>query len=156
MMNRSGIFSGRTETPLHDDGRAQAKQAGNELKDKQIDCIVASPMSRTIETAELIAHEIHFPSKDIITNELLTERDFGPLEGATYEPNLGDVEGVETIDEMLVRAAKALAFIKSLPHDNILIVSHGATGRALRSCLDPSIPYYPSKSFDNAEVVQLA
>jgi uncharacterized phosphatase len=157
IMNRTGFFSGRTETPLHEDGRDQARTAGKQLKDKKIiiDCIVSSPLSRTYETAQLIAQEIGYPEDKILTNDLLMERDFGPLEGSTYKPDLGDVEGVESIESVIQRGQQALEYLKTLPYDNVLVVSHGATGRALRTSLDPSIPFRPSKGFDNAELVQL-
>jgi uncharacterized phosphatase len=155
VMNNEGIFSGRSETPLNATGRAQSRDAGQSLKDIPIHCIVTSPMGRTIETAELIADMIGFPKKKIITNHLFTERDFGPLEGAHYEPNLGDIDGVEPIADMIARAEQGLAFLRSLRADTVLLVSHGAIGRALRHCIDPQTPYRPSKGFENGKVVKL-
>lgn len=154
-MNKQGIFSGRTETPLHDEGREQAIAAGQTLQAASIDCIVVSPMQRAVQTAELIAEQIGYSKHRLITTSLLMERDFGPLEGTVYRPNLGDAEGVESIEDLLARAEKGYQFLQQLPFDNILVVSHGAIGRALRHCADPSIPFKPSPGFGNAEVVQL-
>jgi broad specificity phosphatase PhoE len=155
VMNKRGIFSGRTETPLTEDGKSQALSAGNELKKISISCIVCSPMGRAKQTAELIADSIGYPRNKIITNELFTERDFGPLEKTTFQPDLGDSEGVESVDELMSRADKGLDFMQSLPGDTILLVSHGAIGRALRHCVDPNIPFRPSDGFENGKVVQL-
>ena len=155
VMNKKGIFSGRTETPLHHEGRDQAVAAGQSLKDVSIECIVVSPMQRAVQTAEIIADQIGYSKHKLITTSLLTERDFGPLEGTQYLPDLGDEDGVESIQDLLARAQKGYEFLQQLPYDNILVVSHGAIGRALRHCADPKIPFKPSPGFGNAEVVKL-
>ncbi|MDL2341685.1 MAG: histidine phosphatase family protein [Patescibacteria group bacterium] len=155
VMNKKGIFSGRTETPLDSEGEQQAVVAGQQLCDVAIDCIVVSPMQRAVQTAEIIAEQIGYSKHKLITTSLLTERDFGPLEGTEYKPDLGDHEGVETIEDLLTRAQAGYEFLQQLPYDNILVVSHGAIGRALRHCANPSIPFKPSPGFGNAEVVKL-
>jgi broad specificity phosphatase PhoE len=155
VMNKSGLFSGRTDTPLNDEGKDQARQAGASLKGISIDTIVASPMSRTIETAQIIAEIIGFPIEQIMTNHFFTERDFGPLEGTPYIADLGEVDGVETIENVILRARRGMTFLRSLDADTILLVSHGAMGRAIRHCVDEHIPYRPSKGFDIGVVVKL-
>ena len=153
-MNKKGIFSGRIETPLDPEGRRQALLAGQELKDIDIDCIVSSPMQRTLETAKIIAAQIGYPQEKLITSSLFSERDFGPLEGTKYQPDLGDAVGVEPIDDLLARAQAGYDFLQKLQCENILIVSHGAIGRALRHCVNPDIPFKPSAGFANAEIVK--
>jgi broad specificity phosphatase PhoE len=155
VMNKKGIFSGRSETPLNQEGRTQAAVSGRLLRSTPIDCIVASPMIRTIETANLIADIIGYSVDRIIINTLFAERDFGPLEGTKYQQNLGDVDGVETIAALIGRAEDGLEFLNTIPADSILLVSHGAIGRALRHCIDPSTPYQPSTGFENGKVVRL-
>lgn len=155
IMNEKGIFSGRTETPLSEAGRQQATEAGKILKEKSIDRIIVSPMERAVQTAEIIADEIGFPRDKMTISDLLMERDFGPLEGTPYEPHLGDEDGVEPIEDLIERAQEAYRLLLDLPEENIVVVSHGAVGRALRHCAHPEIPFRPSKGFDNAEVVQL-
>lgn len=154
-MNKKGIFSGRTETPLSEEGLEQALTAGQQLKSLNIDCIVSSPMGRARQTADSIAAEIGYPLNKVVISDLLNERDFGPLEGTPYEPDLGDFDGVETIEELITRADKAYELLVNLPHDNIVVVSHGAIGRALRHHINPNIPFKPSPGFNNAEVVEL-
>lgn len=154
-MNEKGVFSGRTETSLSQTGRQQSLAAGQFLKDKAIDRIVVSPMQRTIQTAEIIADHLGIPKDQLIISDLLMERDFGPLEGTPYQPHLGNQAGVEPISELIERAREAFAMLKAMPEDNIVVVSHGAIGRALRHCADPDTPFRPSKGFDNAKVVRL-
>ena len=112
-------------------------------------------MQRAVQTAELIAEQIGYPTNKFLFSDLFAERDFGPLEGTRYEEGLGDQDGVEPIDELIERAREGYKVLQALPSENILVVSHGAIGRALRHCNDPSIPFRPSKGFANAEVVQL-
>lgn len=155
VMNNTGIFSGRTDTPLHPTGIIQATAAGQELQSASVDYIVTSPLQRAWQTATIIAHELNYPENKILTSELLTERDFGPLEGTPYQPDLGESDGVETIDAILKRAGEAYKLLQSLDAETIVVVSHGSLGRALRSCIDPSIPFKPSAGFENAKVVKL-
>lgn len=154
-MNKSGIFSGRTETPLHEEGEVQAKTAGQQLREITIDCIITSPMERALATAKIIATEINFDPTHILQNNLFIERDFGPLEGIEYQPNLEEVEGMESINDLLERSRQGLEYLKSLPYDDILVVSHGSVGRALRHCINPKIPFKPSQGFGNAQLVKL-
>ena len=48
-------FAGATDVPLSDDGREQARRLGMRLRGEQIRSVYASPMGRTVETAQLIA-----------------------------------------------------------------------------------------------------
>ena len=155
VMNKKNIFSGRTETPLSEEGHHQAAAAGVELQGANIDCIVVSPMQRAMQTAEIIADQIGYPKEKFVVSELFAERDFGPLEGTPYTKDLGDADGVEPIDELITRVREGYDLLQSLPFENILVVSHGSTGRALRHCADPKVPFSPSQGFGNAEVVKL-
>lgn len=157
VMNQQGVFSGATDTPLTDEGVQQCHAAGLKLVDAGIDLIVSSPVTRALQTAEIIAGEIGFDPGKIITNELFIERNFGPLEGAEYSPHmpLDTTEGVEHSSEVIARVAEGLEFLKSLEADTILVVSHGAIGRALRSLVQDETPFHGSEKFDNAQVVKL-
>ena len=157
VMNKKGIFSGRTETPLAPEGIDQTKLAAEDIKSLGIDCIITSPMERARQTADIIAREIGFPANQIEVHDFFMERAFGVLEGEPYEPDMeiDDIEGVERNEEILARARQGVAYLQSLPHDNILVVSHGAIGRAMRHILTPDVPFHGSERFKNAELVQL-
>lgn len=157
VMNKQGVFSGRTETPLTVEGEQQCTQAGQSLRDAGIDLIVASPIRRAYDSARLIAEQLGIEPDDIIVNELFIERDFGPLEGAPYttHADLDRTEGVEHSTKLITRVAEGLEFLESLDADTILVVSHGAVGRALRSLVQPDTPFHGSDKFNNGEVVQL-
>jgi uncharacterized phosphatase len=135
-MNVAGVWSGHTETDLTPKGRKQAQEAGKRLKTKKlkIDYVVASPLMRARETAEIIAKEIGYPVKAIEINPLFIERHFGELEGQPYAPdlNLDGIANIESSDTLLHRARRALAYLESLKEENILVVAHGSIGRAIR------------------------
>lgn len=154
VMNNQGLFSGRLDTPLNSTGIKQAQLAAGSIAKINFDCIVTSPMKRTLQTAEIIAKKINFPEDKIIINNFFIERNYGPFEGKPYIANLGDAEGVESIAELIKRAQQGIDFLNSLECQNILLVSHGAIGRAVRHCLSPSIPY-SSDGFNNGQVIQL-
>ncbi len=168
-MNISATFSGRTEAILTDNGRLQATTSGKALVQKplRIDYIICSPLVRTQETARLIAEQISFPIDSIELNELFIERHFGSLEGTPVKKfletpedyrKIDDIEGAETVEELQKRAEKALAYAKSIPADNVLIVSHGAFGRALRRVvqgLPHTHEYEGIQWIANAEIIEL-
>ena len=56
--NRLGIFRGRYEVELNDNGRCQAGETGRALKDEDISFILSGPLGRTTETARIVAGEI--------------------------------------------------------------------------------------------------
>lgn len=141
-MNVAGLLSGTIETPLTENGKQQAIKTGKEIHATlpKIDLIICSPLGRAHETAKLIAKEIGYPESKLEKNELFVERTFGVLEGTSSDHFLTDnnyheldaIEGSETVENLQKRAAAAFEYIKTLNADNILIVSHGAFGRALR------------------------
>jgi uncharacterized phosphatase len=160
-MNKAGKRSGHTDTPLAPEGVEQAKRAGAEAQDIKIDVIISSPLTRALHTARLIAAEIGYPEEKILVDDILIERNFGELEGVTYIANepLADVDGVETAEQIIARAEQALARLRELPHENVLVVSHGSFGRALRHHTDPATPFQdvapPEHRLKNAAITQL-
>jgi probable phosphoglycerate mutase len=168
-MNKAGILSGRTETPLTDKGHQQAVKTGQDIKHNlpKIDLIICSPFERAYDTAKHIAEQIGYPVDKIQKNSLFIERTFGILEATmaadffadhTYE-DFDRVEGAETTKDLDIRAARALKYLKSLKsYDNILIVGHGSFGRALRRAvnhLSHTHEYNGDQTIPNAAIVEL-
>ena len=48
-------FAGATDVPLSDEGREQARRLGARLAQESITAVYASPLGRTVETAQLLA-----------------------------------------------------------------------------------------------------
>ncbi len=167
--NVAGQFSGQIETSLTNAGKQQALLTGQKIKSDipRIDYIICSPLGRAYETAKIIANEIGYPLKDIKRNSLFMERAFGVIDGTPAtkflsDPNkykeIDDVEGAETVEQLQQRAAKALEYVQAIDHDNILIVSHGAFGRAFRRVVN-KLPhtdeYNKLLMIGNAEILEL-
>jgi uncharacterized phosphatase len=170
-MNVSGHFAGTaTDAQLTDEGRKQAKEAGKDIKSQAIpiDIIVSSPQSRAHETARYIAKEIDYDLDGIILHEGLVERHFGILEGTKFgagpvspEAHYSDpyayenIQDAEKIEDMQARADEIVEYLHALPHENILIVSHGHFGRALRRSIHKQPITEAGDAFKNATVTKL-
>jgi probable phosphoglycerate mutase len=74
-------YAGLTDAPLTDAGIRQAGPPANRLASAGIDAIVASPLQRTVRTAEEVAAVISVP---VLTDDGLRETDFGAWEGLTF------------------------------------------------------------------------
>jgi len=162
--NKAGRWSGQSETPLSEEGKEQARLAGEKARDLDIDLIVSSPLSRARETAEIVAKEIGYPVSKIKISELLKERSWGDLEGTPHgsiEPNteLDQIPNIETSEQLIRRGAQALGYLEGLPAEHILVVSHGTIGRAIRHHIFEDIPFInktgvPGVTLPNGEVIQ--
>ncbi|MBA2279464.1 histidine phosphatase family protein [Candidatus Saccharibacteria bacterium] len=170
--NVDDVWGGQIETPLTQVGIAQAQHAGRKakLEGLKFDIIISSPLSRATDTAKFVAQEIGYPKESIVYNKLLLERSFGILDGTpnaksffdSHEyKDLDNVEEAETVEELQNRAEKSLHVIMKRPEDSILVVGHGAFGRALRRVVNKQ-PYtdeftkdWSSSYIPNAEIFQL-
>lgn len=130
--NEAGRLQGRTNVPLNDIGRRQARQAATALQAEPWDALYTSPLARAYETGEIIGDTLNLQPQ-IIAN--LTERNFGHLEGLTrdelnqkYPDRAHDVPvGVESPEALRTRAEACLAALASAhPGGGIVVVSHGA------------------------------
>jgi broad specificity phosphatase PhoE len=137
--NFDGLGSGgKVDTPLTQKGRDQAKKTGRDLKGKGIELIICSSLSRTGDTAAIIAKEIGYDPEKIIKNDYFIERDVGIYANKPddeYQAHaLADTlhESVETSKVMHQRVSKGLEWLKTLDEQTILIVSHGGVSRILR------------------------
>ena len=75
-------FSGRNDLPLSAIGRAEAEAAAERAAALGVDVVVASPLRRTRETAEVVAARLGLP---VAFDDDLVEMDFGDLEGLTAD-----------------------------------------------------------------------
>ena len=80
--NAKGTFDSRgiTFNGLTERGRAQVAARLQELKEKKITKIYASPFLRTRETAEMIAEGLGFPRERIVYDDRLREFSFGDFD----------------------------------------------------------------------------
>jgi uncharacterized phosphatase len=80
--NAEGKIQGRSDIPLGDIGREQAKKLGEKLTSVHFDAIYTSPLQRAVETAEIIGNILSLP---VQIQKELRERNSGNLEGKTKE-----------------------------------------------------------------------
>lgn len=128
------------ENPITEKGQQQAQQAGQELADKNIDLIIASPLQRTRETAETIAKELGIDTQEIIFDERIIENNPGKVfegkEWSTYHDKISQFgdrrffekieDDAESAQDVYVRVMEFLFEIETkYQGKNILIVSHG-------------------------------
>lgn len=157
---------GGADTPLAQEGHEQAKLTAQQIKDADlaVDVIISSPLPRALDTAKHIATAIDYPEDKIIQNDLFVERLFGDLEGTKDqkvfdeylidESSIDKIQGVERMTDLQWRAQKALDYLKNLPNDNILVVSHGAFGRALRRAVVHGPLNERGPGINNAELIK--
>jgi probable phosphoglycerate mutase len=135
--NAEGRSQGNVDIPLNANGLAQAHRAAALLRHRGIVSIVASPLSRALDTAHIVAAAIGVA--DVAVDEGLREAAFGDHEGdkmapwfdewvgGTYTP-----PGGESFAALRARALAAVNRALSRPAP-VLVVGHGALFRALRA-----------------------
>lgn len=129
-------LQGRSDIPLNDTGRLQARECGQALQNAGIQLIITSPLSRAAKTGEIIRQFVG--EVPLIHDELLLERDFGAMNGEVaderdaenWPPEVG-VEPKESLDQRLWTAMEN--YRRAYPDKIILVVTHGA---ALHSLLN--------------------
>ena len=130
-------FSGSSDLPLSELGRAEARAAALSLEDRGVDAIVSSPLRRCRETAAAAADVLGLP---VQVDDDLRELDFGEWEGLTRDEAMGrnplalrrffgatDVRapGGESIADVSTRVAKARQrILRKHAGETVLVVSH--------------------------------
>lgn len=141
-------MQGQWNSDLNDLGRAQADVNGRFLSTLDIEHMVASPLDRTRQTAEIINGHLDLP---VHYDERIMEWDCGdwsgemwdqvadkwPEEFAAWQADPYHYRGpnCENYPDMIERARPFLDEILALPHTRIAIVSHGMIGRVMVSIL---------------------
>ena len=134
--NRAHRIQGSTDIPLNDTGRSQAARAGRLLARRSWDGIFASPLSRAMETASIIAGELGLAAPGAIP--ALVERNYGLAEGMTDRevsrsfPGTTPVPGRESRAEVADRVMPALLALGSEHQgEHLIVVGHGAVIRTV-------------------------
>jgi broad specificity phosphatase PhoE len=139
--NAARIFTGQTDSPLTARGRQQAETVADELAKVTFDRIVSSDLSRTRDTADVIAKR-HRVRVEVVPE--LREIDVGDRTGKTFDETRGLPSwsddgfvawpGGETLDQVLARTLGAIdRMIRESPGKTILVVGHGGVNRILLS-----------------------
>ncbi len=134
--NRQGRMQGATDIPLNETGRDQAREAAGRLIDTHIDRIIASPMLRAAETADIVAQTKSLP---VTHDDRLKERFFGAYDGMLLseireQHGVGDGVSIwslnspeaEPLEVALNRTIDSLCEHLADTDDQVLFVAHGA------------------------------
>ncbi|CEA09689.1 Putative phosphoserine phosphatase 2 [Arthrobacter saudimassiliensis] len=127
--NQERRLQGRTDNPLNDVGRAQARAAGRLLAADSWDMVVSSPLQRAVQTAQIIADTAGLRTGGTVPG--LVERDYGTAEGlhlnGLTEPQLTAALGIgEPEDAVAQRGLAALRTVAGqYPGQRIIAVAHG-------------------------------
>lgn len=142
-------FSGAIGVDLSVEGRAQAERLAERLAGEPISAVYASPLSRTVETATILATPHRLP---VVQRDGLREISHGHWEGMNRhdvetqfaqefaawdaDPFTFAPEGGESGLAVLARALPVIReIVVSHVGQNVLVVSHKATLRLLLSSL---------------------
>jgi broad specificity phosphatase PhoE len=133
--SRAGKHTGRTDIPLTEEGRRQARAVGAVLRDRRFALVLTSPLSRSVETCELAGL-----GDQSVEDEDLMEWDYGAYEGRTTTEiraeradwslwRDGVLEG-ETVEQVGERVDRVLLKVRGAGGD-VALFAHGHLLRAL-------------------------
>lgn len=145
--NRVHRFQGRSDLPLNEEGRDQAHALALGLKDQSLTAIYSSPLTRAVETANLI--KVFHPSIPLFEEKGLVEMDLGQFEGMEAgqwvvehadflrswreTPASVRMPGGESLQEVQARAISTLERITKLYpiESTLLFCSHNFVNRTI-------------------------
>jgi len=163
--NRAGRIQGQVNSPLTDLGINQAKATRDYLSgillNQQLE-IYTSPLDRALQTAEIIAQGIEYPSRKIIIEERLNDFNVGEISGTFGWDKVAEIfpeqAQLRLQDPMRFHpsggesGAEFEARLRSLLEDLMddgtlkLMVSHGIVNKFIRGIL---------KNLSGKEMVEL-
>lgn len=133
--SRSGRHTGRTDIPLTDLGREQARRLGSALAGRSFARVVSSPLVRALDTCRIAGF-----GDRVAVDDDLQEWDYGVYEGrrrvdiALEEPGWTvwsrPIRCGESLAELGDRADRVIAGLLRTPGD-VLVFSHGHFLRVL-------------------------
>lgn len=139
-------FRGRAELKLTDKGIAQAEATARRIGASwRPGAIYASPLGRTLQTAQIIAEPLALP---VQTLDALIDIDYGQWQGLTQgeaqarwpaeaglwqrRPDLVRPPGGESLQDVLARIAEVLRLMTGRhPQETVLLVGHDSVNRVL-------------------------
>jgi broad specificity phosphatase PhoE len=150
--NAQARWQGQSDYALTDKGRVQARALAERWKAEgvQFDLILASPLMRAKETAEIIAAAV---GNQVEYDPILLERHIGEMEGLTAEevrkrpqpPYVTPYDPIGGVGEgdwaLFLRAGQALHKLLRFPEGSYLIVSHGGLLNQLMNAIIGIAPH---------------
>jgi probable phosphoglycerate mutase len=133
--SRAGLHTGRTDVPLTGEGRKRARELARRLGARRFGAVLASPLGRARETAELAGLGAEVQLRDD-----LLEWDYGDYEGITTQEIRATrpdwylwrdgVPGGETAEEIGARCDRVIEELLTVDGD-VAVFAHGHVLRVL-------------------------
>ena len=169
LQNRAGLLQGRSDFPLNEMGREQARRVGAFFREQGVrfDAVYTSPLRRAVQTAALIAGE----TVPLRVDERLIEMDYGPYEGMDLRAPAPEVlaffrefvnvpapAGMEKLSAVTARLGAFLEQLRPEAEErDILVSTHAiALKRALEYLTPASRGSYWAKNIGNCAVYRTA
>lgn len=150
VFNTQGRYQGQLDSPLTDVGIEQVQQNAVMLKsllgNPQDWKIISSSLGRALQSAEIICETIGYDFNDVVKDHRLAEVAVGDWAGLTIKeiekswPSLLEntdhynwyfnAPNGESYDSVVARLTDWLDSVKD--EQNVIVISHGLTGRILR------------------------
>ena len=144
--NAKKMMQGRSDIPLNEKGRSQAKSMHEKLGQIEFDAVYSSPLCRAIETATILSG---VPKDRIIIDDRIIEANFGKYEKRKYNkvgipmtlywafPEVFPApKSAETTGEMIERIRSFFTELEQKNYENVLITCHGGIIRVIRGYLE--------------------
>jgi 2,3-bisphosphoglycerate-dependent phosphoglycerate mutase len=154
LWNLENRFTGWVDVPLTDDGRAEARRAGELLRGQKFDVAYTSALTRAQETLALILETLG-QKLPVIRDQALNERHYGDLQGLNKQElaeKYGDAQvklwrrsydvAPPNGESLELTAKRTLPFYeRAILGDlkqgkNVLVVAHGNSNRSIVMALD--------------------
>ena len=163
--NVEGLFRGRTDFPLNENGLRQAAELAGAIRSFAPEAIYTSPLTRARQTAQAIAEASPAP---VIVDEGFNNTCLGIWEGRPKtaiarecpkeweiwltKPEELRVEGAETMDDVLRRSLSSLDSVVSRHRGRtVAVVTHRTVLKPLLAgCLGIRSPYFWKIHMDTA------
>jgi len=159
-LNSRKALQGRSDSPLNEAGIEQAREAARLLADVRFDAVYSSPLIRAVQTAQIVAPDIH-----VQLDDRLIEMDYGPYEGMPLDDPAPEVsaffadfahvsapEGMEQLASVVERAGSFLEE-RCRTRENILVSTHAIAMKGIFEHLMSDTPgYWWSHFIGNCEI----
>jgi broad specificity phosphatase PhoE len=146
-LNAAGLLRGHLDVPLDDVGRSEADRLGDVFAGIALAVVVASPLTRAMETAApviLATHSTLEIDKDLI------DRDYGPWSGRARSEvevewsSVDNAPDVEPLDAFAARVTGALERLaQGLGEVPAAVVAHEVVNQVALARLVPDLPQDP-------------
>ena len=150
--NRKGIFRGRLDIPLSQNGKEQAADLKRYFENIPVDIVYTSPLQRAVETAESVFPE-HTPVKEKWLNNLDLGEWSGMEKSLVKERFPIRFPGGERLDDVLQRSRLFFEKVFASEAETIVAVSHRSVVKVMiAAALGVERNYYWRFHLDNASV----